>query len=100
MILNSLKHAFNGRNSGTLTVALHDGPEVEMSVCDDGNGLPDAFDPEKGAGLGLELVMGLAQQIHGSARIQNHPDGGTLATIRIPATDTQKENRSLKASSL
>lgn len=92
LILNSLKHAFAGRAAGTLTVALRRGSHVEMFVRDDGNGLPAGFDPKKSSGLGLELVMGLTQQIRGEAKIENNPKGGTSTTIRFPFTDPQKDN--------
>lgn len=84
LILNSLKHAFVGRSSGLLTVALRQGTLVEMSISDDGNGLSVGFDPTRSSGLGLELVQGLTRQIHGSAEISNNPGPGTNATIRFP----------------
>jgi two-component sensor histidine kinase len=99
VILNSLKHAFSGRQSGTMGVELNDGSQRVMVVYDDGNGLPDGFDPKKATGLGLELVLGLSRQIHGEASIANRPSGGSCTTIRFPATSagTQTETQIPKA---
>lgn len=89
VILNSLKHAFSGRITGTLSVELHDGPFGEIVICDDGNGLPQGFEPTKGGSTGLELVFALSRQINGETIIGNRPAGGTSITIRFP-TETTK----------
>jgi two-component sensor histidine kinase len=94
LILNSLKHAFPGRASGALTVELHTGNPCELSVRDDGQGFSAGFDPSAGAGLGLELVLGLASQIRGEAILRNNPTGGAAATIRFPRSDSEGANRS------
>lgn len=85
VILNSLKHAFVGRDTGTLTVQLRHGAQREMKVFDDGIGLPPGFNPKKSGGIGLELVNGLTRQIHGEATIQNCDHGGTCTIIHFPA---------------
>jgi two-component sensor histidine kinase/CHASE3 domain sensor protein len=90
LLLNSLKHAFAGRPAGALSVSLRDGASVELTVRDDGCGLPPGFDPKKSAGLGLELVLGLSRQLHGEATIENLPAGGAVAVIRFPGADAQK----------
>ena len=43
MILNALKHAFRGRDSGTLSVELRAGATNMLAVSDDGTGLPPGF---------------------------------------------------------
>jgi two-component sensor histidine kinase/CHASE3 domain sensor protein len=85
LILNALKHAFPGRASGVLSVALKKiGEKVEMSISDDGIGLPEGFDPAHCASLGMELVRGLAHQIHGSMAIEGPLGVGTRIEIRFP----------------
>ena len=84
ILLNSLKHAFVGKESGNLTIELKDGAEREMTVFDDGNGLPADFDPKKRGGLGMELIRGLSRQVHGKAKIENGQPGGTRTTIYFP----------------
>jgi two-component sensor histidine kinase len=85
LLLNALKHGFAGRPTGKLTVELHGGNRNQMTVRDDGRGLPPGFDATKNAGLGLELVLGMTRQIRGEAKIENHPAGGTRATIFFPS---------------
>jgi two-component sensor histidine kinase len=89
-ILNSLKHAFTGRQSGRLSLTLHAGERCEMSVADDGIGLPDGFDARKCGGLGTELLMGLSRQLRGEATMKNLPGGGACTTVLFPNSATQQ----------
>lgn len=88
VILNSLKHAFKGRDTGSLTIRLTEGPRRELVISDDGNGLPQDFATKNGGSLGLNLVHGLSRQIHGEAKIENGQSGGTRTTIRFPNPTT------------
>ena len=92
LILNSLKHAFKGQPAGVLKVELSAGAEVEMRVCDDGSGFPGGFNPENHGSLGMELVHGLARQLHGQVEFCSQPGGGTQATVRFPINPTSKES--------
>jgi two-component sensor histidine kinase len=85
LLLNALKHGFNGRPAGKVTVELYEGNCNQMTVRDDGYGLPPGFDARKNAGLGLELVLGMTSQIRGEAKIENDPAGGTRTTIFFPS---------------
>jgi two-component system sensor histidine kinase CreC len=73
---------------------------VELSVRDRGPGLPDyaqsrVFEKffslprpgtgRKSTGLGLAFVREVAQLHGGAARLANHPDGGAVATMTLPA---------------
>src|SRR6266513_3090261 len=55
LLLNALKHGLSGCPAGNLTVELHGGNRNQMTVRDDGYGLPPGFDARKNAGLGLEI---------------------------------------------
>jgi two-component sensor histidine kinase len=93
LLLNALKHGFCGRPAGNLRVELNGGNRNQMTVRDDGCGLPPGFDARKNAGLGLELVLGMTRQIRGEARIENDPAGGTRTTIffpSLPSSETAK----------
>ena len=37
-----------------------------------------------GAGLGLSIVAGIADEHGGTATAANHPDGGAVFTVEIP----------------
>ena len=84
LILNALKHAFVGREAGRINVELRARPRIEMSVRDDGTGLPPGFDASKNGGVGLELVRAMVHQIAGEAVIRQAPSGGTCATVLFP----------------
>ncbi|HXF46493.1 MAG TPA: two-component system sensor histidine kinase CreC [Burkholderiaceae bacterium] len=73
--------------------------KVEIAVRDRGPGLPAyaggrVFERfyslprpdtgKKGTGLGLAFVREVAQLHGGSARLDNHPDGGAVATLTLP----------------
>jgi two-component sensor histidine kinase len=90
LLLNSLKHGFGGRPVGKLMVELRAGDRNQMTVRDDGCGLPEGFDATKNAGLGFELVLGMTRQIRGEAKIQNDPAGGTRTTIFFPSLAPSK----------
>jgi two-component sensor histidine kinase len=79
VVTNSLKHAFKGREGGTITLALKrlEGSRYAMTVADDGPGMPSAA-PGK-ASLGLKIVQGLAAQLDG--QVSTPPANG--AAIRV-----------------
>lgn len=66
LLLNALEHAFEGRDTGTVMLALTDeGNQVIMEVTDDGVGLPEAAGPDPSASLGLTIVRTL---VHGDLK--------------------------------
>ncbi|MFP5238429.1 MAG: sensor histidine kinase [Acidobacteriota bacterium] len=66
LVTNALKHAFNGRERGQVSVAVRQrNGEVTLRIEDDGVGLPPDFDLEGTATLGMQLVVQLAMQLHG-----------------------------------
>jgi two-component sensor histidine kinase len=94
VLLNALKHGFDGRSAGKLTVELHAGNPNQMTVRDDGSGLPPEFDTRRNPGLGIELVLGMTKQIHGEVKIDNDPAGGSRTTIFFPSlSPSQTESR-------
>ena len=95
LLLNALKHGFDCRQAGKLTVELRAGNPNQMTVRDDGRGLPPGFDARTNAGLGIELVLGMTRQIHAEAKIENDPVRGTRTTIFFPSLPlSQTELRS------
>ena len=89
LMQNAVDHAFpapsDGRPvEGRVRVALHRTSEtLEVVVADDGVGLPEGFDLETSAGLGLSIVHTLvASELGGSLAV--HDDRGTRVVVRIP----------------
>ena len=71
LVANALKHAFNGRDNGRVTVSLRTGEKggVCLSVRDNGIGLPPGFEWREAKSLGLRLVQMLARQLHASVDV-------------------------------
>lgn len=82
LLSNAAKHAFPDGRSGRVTVRVTHGTEIELSVEDDGVGLPDGFDPEHPSSLGTRIVRVLAEQLEGVATFER--DAGTRVRIRFP----------------
>jgi two-component sensor histidine kinase len=84
LVSNSLKHAFPEGRSGTICIGLQrDGDALELTVADDGKGLPEGIDASSGGSLGLRLVRNLAGQLGGALQVESGP--GTRFTVRFPA---------------
>lgn len=68
LITNSFKHAFCDGREGTITVGIRKNRHGEhvLTVRDNGIGCPPGLDFSNTASLGLQLVNGLAAQLHGT----------------------------------
>lgn len=75
LVTNSLKHAFTGRERGTIRVVLRRrAPErIELAVMDDGVGLPPDLDPRHVTSLGLDLVYTFAEQLGAQVSVKTRP---------------------------
>jgi two-component sensor histidine kinase len=79
VITNSLKHAFKGRDGGTITMDLEriDGSRYALTIADDGPGMPAAAPGRES--LGLKIVKGLAAQLNG--QVSMPPAKGAVTRI-------------------
>ncbi len=87
LITNALKHAFTERNDGKISVSLsaNENNEIQLSISDDGNGIPEHLNLDEVETLGLRLVNLLSQQLNGVLRIQRqHP---TEFVLSFPLTE-------------
>ena len=82
LLTNALKHAFEGRDGGTITVqSLSDGIGCRVLVADDGVGLPPGVEwPQRGR-LGALIVHSLRENANASLTVESSPGHGTRATI-------------------
>lgn len=76
VVTNSIKHAFEDRNQGTLTIKLIESDnQVQLLIEDDGTGLPDDFESKGRGSLGLQLIDLLAQQLKAEQRYESTGNG-------------------------
>ncbi|MBI4682593.1 MAG: PAS domain S-box protein [Nitrospirae bacterium] len=77
LLSNSMKHAFPDSRNGEVIVAFHgnDKDEVELTIGDNGIGMPEGLDFRKTDSLGLNLVTTLVKQLQG--KIELRGDRGT-----------------------
>jgi two-component sensor histidine kinase len=84
LLINALKFAYPGEAAtGGIRIALRRvGLEVELSVRDEGVGLPEGFAPDMAESLGMILIHTLARQLRG--KIEFRRGKGTEAILRFP----------------
>jgi len=90
LVSNSLKYAFSHDRSGVIIVTLCsiNENEVELTVSDDGIGIPEDLDFRNTESLGLHLVKILAErQLHGEIKLNGTK--GTKFHIRFKAVPDQ-----------
>lgn len=78
LVTNAAKHG-----AGEIQVAYQDTGEMrEITVCDQGNGFPDGFNPYKrDCGLGMKVITSLADQLGGRVLAQKLPNGGSRFVV-------------------
>ncbi len=87
LFANALKHAFDGRREGRVSVSLEEDEKgrIHLTVADDGAGLPTDVDWRSASSLGLRLVQMLARQLHAEVAVDSGP--GTRFTIAFQKTN-------------
>ena len=84
LVSNAMKH---GRGIVDLTLSLADGM-ARLTVCDDGPGFPDDFDPALHGNTGMELIEAISKMdLHGHLALANRPEGGAAVTVVFPVPD-------------
>ncbi len=82
LVSNAVEHGREGEPASVSVEAHRDGPLLEVSVVDDGPGLPDGFAPGR-QGLGTQIVQALvAGELSGSIDWSANPGGGTRVVVR------------------
>jgi two-component sensor histidine kinase len=72
LVSNAAKHAYLGDGAGRIWVAVtttSDGSQFSISVRDEGSGLPEGFEIDKGKGLGARMIRALADQLNATLAI-------------------------------
>ena len=82
LLTNALKHAFRGRDGGTITLhSVVDGNGCKVMVADDGVGLPAGETWPKRGRLGALIAESLKQNANAHLDVTSAPDTGTKVTI-------------------
>ena len=82
LLTNALKHAFRGRDGGTITLhSVVDGNGCRVMVADDGVGLPAGETWPKRGRLGALIAESLKQNANAHLDVTSDPDTGTTITI-------------------
>ena len=113
LVTNALKHAFPDGRPGEIRIALNEcrdkacprmgtrlvptdnmgtarcAPTYELTVADNGAGLPAGFDPKNQKSLGLQLVDMLTKQLGGSLAFES--SGG--ASVHIIFSNNEKNEK-------
>jgi two-component system LytT family sensor kinase len=91
LVENALRHGIAQRaDAGVLDVtARREGPDLVITVRDDGPGFPAAFDPGSAAagGVGLANTRARLAALYGdraSLHVASAEEGGAVATVRLP----------------
>jgi PAS domain S-box-containing protein len=81
VITNIFKHAFKGRENGTISIVLTvKSDKVKITIKDDGVGLPPASALKTKKTLGLQIIETLTHQIRGEHHFTSD-ENGTLFTL-------------------
>lgn len=94
LISNSFKHAFpshsfksanttNSHKEITIKLYKENNDQVSLMFEDNGVGLPKDFDFTKSDSLGLQLIVGLVQQIKGTIKQLEHNGTAYKISFRI-----------------
>ena len=80
-ISNAIKYAFPDNNNGVVEITLKrlTGITYQLTIKDNGIGLPLNFEPDNTASLGMSLMLGLSEQLDGTFQVEN--DNGLKINI-------------------
>ncbi len=72
LITNCYKYAFNGKQNGQISIGFSKhANRFELSIADNGVGLPADFNPQKTTSLGMQLICSLTRQIGGTMQLSS-----------------------------
>ncbi len=83
LVTNALKYAFPDGRAGTIHVDLkRTSGGIELSVTDDGVGMPGGYDIDRSSGLGMMIIKMLSKQLGGSVAFDTR--NGTSFVVTVP----------------
>ncbi len=88
LLMNALKHAFEGRDGGTITLhCTTDSQGSRVVIADDGIGLPEGTSWPLDGKLSALIVRSLVQNGKARVDVESAPGKGTVVTITFNAVD-------------
>jgi len=91
LVSNALKYAFPESRGGMINISLMQTTSgIQVTIADNGVGLPPEFDIDTPGKLGLELVKLLVEQLNGAMEVSRN--GGTQFTICFTEEDASIES--------
>lgn len=86
-ISNSIKYAFEDKQNGRINISLKNTEYnfYQLVIADDGIGLPEGFESQERESLGMNLMIGLTDQLNGSFELKN--DNGLVIVITFAKKD-------------
>ena len=88
LLLNAVKHGLAPNRQSEIALLISAGTEeVVATVRDNGNGLPEGFEPGSEGSLGMQLVWSLTAQLSG--RIETENNEGAVIRVIIPRTSVE-----------
>jgi two-component sensor histidine kinase len=85
LVTNAAKYAYQGSQGGNIWVRVGRGVNdaIELSVRDEGRGVPANFDLSSAPGLGMRIIHAFAQQLRAAIEV-HRLDPGTEFVVIIP----------------
>jgi two-component sensor histidine kinase len=85
LLQNALEHGLTGRSGLLEVVVTRTAERLSVMVADNGVGLPEGFDVESAARLGLQIVRTLiVGELGGTLEVRPRDGGGTEVMLDIP----------------
>jgi len=85
LVMNSLKHGLSQNTSSHFTLVLQrQGSAVHLEFSDSGPGFPAGFSPATSKGLGMQLAIGLAEQLGGTLRWETDTGARFILDFPLP----------------
>ncbi|MFX0591798.1 histidine kinase N-terminal domain-containing protein [Melissospora conviva] len=90
LLLNAVEHGFDPEHPPaeppeTVVTAHRFRKQLQITVADNGRGLPADFDAERNGRLGLQIVRALvAGELRGTIELRNRAGGGAEAVLVVP----------------
>jgi two-component sensor histidine kinase len=89
LITNAAKYAYQDNQRGTIWVRVARGADdtIELSVRDEGRGLPTDFELRSAPGLGMRILGALSRQLNATIEVRRL-DPGTEFVVTAPREAT------------